>query len=178
LEIRNNSEIDLCFILPRSLRAELSKPYGVLFINENKLKQFLINKSNSRLITVGDVVTQTILKFHIKPFLAIVDGKTKRKLVKENFGQFEYIKVKNEPGLIRLSTIREIKDILVHNENDKILMVDGEEDLLVIPVVIYGNFGDIIIYGQPNAGVVVTLNNDFLKRRVLEIFKKFQVTSC
>jgi len=165
--------------MPGSLKDELSRPYGFLFTNNNSLIEFLHKKKNNRVITIGDVVTSTLESINIIPFLSIIDGKTKRyiqmKIIKENS-----IHVKNEKSLIRLSVMNLIQKIL----NDEIkmdknvILVDGEEDLLVIPVILFGKNNDIIIYGQPNAGAVLIINNLFVKLRVKQILEKFIVKKC
>ena len=165
--------------MPIFLKEELSRPYGFLFTNNNSLIEFLYKRKNSRIITVGDVVTSTLRSYNIIPFLSIIDGKTKRyiqmKIYEENI-----IKVKNERSLIRFSVMNLIQKIL-NDEiklNKNIILVDGEEDLLTIPVVLFGKNNDIIIYGQPNAGAVVIINNQFVKMRMKQVFEKFIVKKC
>ncbi|MFP3233587.1 MAG: DUF359 domain-containing protein [Sulfolobaceae archaeon] len=177
MEIRDYSQVDYCFILPQELRNQLAKPYGILFTNNAELLHFLKSRKNSRIITVGDVVTKTVLDLNLTPFLSLVDGKTRRKFNIEKRAVME--RVKNEAGLIRLSTISKIKELLeIDSDASKIVYVEGEEDLLVIPIIIYGKDGDIILYGQPYAGAVVLIIDDLIRRRVMEIFTKFRIVKC
>jgi uncharacterized protein (UPF0218 family) len=128
-------------------------------------------------MTVGDVVTKTVLDLNLTPFLSLVDGKTRRKFNIEKRTSME--RVKNEAGLIRLSAISKIKELLeIDSGTSKVVYVEGEEDLLVIPIVIYGKDGDIILYGQPYAGAVVLTIDDLIRRRVMEIFTKFRIVKC
>lgn len=155
----------------------MAKPYGILFTNNAELLHFLTSRKNSRIITVGDVVTKTVLDLNLTPFLSLVDGKTRRKFNIEKRSVME--KVKNEAGLIRLSAISKIKELLeIDSDASKVVYVEGEEDLLVIPIVIYGKDGDIILYGQPYAGAVVLIIDDLIRRRVMEIFTKFRIVKC
>jgi hypothetical protein len=174
LEVRDNNQIDYCFILPNELRQLLIKPYGFLFTNEDLLIRY-IKGINSRIISVGDVVTVTLFKHGIKPFLAFVDGKTKR-VIKISSDSYS-ITLLNEPGLIRLSAMSKIKELLSSNSHN-VVFVEGEEDLLVIPVILYSNNGDIIVYGQPNAGIVMIRNNALIKEYVEDLFKRFKVKKC
>jgi len=177
VEIRDYSQVDYCFILPQELRNQLAKPYGILFTNNAELLHFLKSRKNSRIITVGDVVTKTVLDLNLTPFLSLVDGKTRRKFSIEKRTGME--RVKNEAGLIRLSAISKIKELLeIDSDASKVVYVEGEEDLLVIPIVIYGKDGDIILYGQPYAGAVVLIIDDLIRRRVMEIFTKFSIVKC
>jgi len=174
LEVRDNNQIDYCFILPNELRQLLIKPYGFLFTNEDLLIRY-IKGVNSRIISVGDVVTVTLFKHGIKPFIAFVDGKTKR-VIKISSDSYS-ITLLNEPGLIRLSAMSKIKELLSSNSHN-VVFVEGEEDLLVIPVILYSNNGDIIVYGQPNAGIVMIRNNALIKEYVEDLFKRFKVKKC
>uniref|UniRef100_A0A0F2LQ04 GTP-dependent dephospho-CoA kinase n=1 Tax=Candidatus Aramenus sulfurataquae TaxID=1326980 RepID=A0A0F2LQ04_9CREN len=174
MEIRNKPEVDLCFEVPRELRKELSRPYGILFTKVVSLLNFLEGKR--RVITIGDVVTETLLENDFSPFIAVVDGKTKRTIstgqkVKPSFF------VKNEPGLLRLESIKLVERLL-NSETPSVLFVDGEEDLFVIPFVIYGRLDDVIVYGQPNAGAVALEVTEAMKWRVEDIFKRFTVKKC
>ena len=79
MEVRNNNKIDLCFTFDNyQLRKELARPYGILFVNNKLFLNFLSNTFNSRIITIGDYVTNFLESNGIFPFLEIVDGKTKR----------------------------------------------------------------------------------------------------
>ncbi|AWR97165.1 DUF359 domain-containing protein [Acidianus sulfidivorans JP7] len=178
MEIRDKSQIneDICYILPKSVRNELSRPYGILFSSTIDLINFVTNFK--RIIAVGDVVTKNLFDHGIVPFLTIVDGKTKRKKYM-TLKAINSISITNEAGLIRLSSIKILEKILKSDANNStFIMVDGEEDLLVIPVVIYGRDGDIVVYGQPNAGAVVLEITDIMKWRVKDIFSKFEVKKC
>ena len=162
--------------MPDSIKKELTRPYGFLFTNNDIFINFILEKKNNRLITVGDVVTSTLYDRNIIPFLSIIDGKTKRQIKVKTVNE-NVIKVKNAKSTIRFSVMKIIKNLLDKNERATIL-VDGEEDLLVIPVVIFGRNNDIIVYGQPNAGAVVIINNHFVKIRVKQILEKFYVKKC
>ena len=63
-------------ILPDRLRDELKKPLGFLF-NEEELLNFL--KNEKYIVSIGDLVTNTLLINNIIPDFCIVDLKTKRK---------------------------------------------------------------------------------------------------
>lgn len=181
MEIRNKYQVkeDICYILPANSRQELSRPYGILFLSLDPLVDYLSNFS--RVISVGDVVTESLLSRNIIPYMSIIDGKTKRTISKSlNFATYKrIISIINEPALIRMSTMKLLKNLLEHNDNEKTLViVDGEEDLLVIPIVLYGKEGDIVIYGQPNAGVVALEVCELMKWRVKDLFSKFIVKKC
>ena len=47
-----------------------------------------------------------------------------------------------------------------------------------MPVVLYSADGDLIIYGQPNAGAVMIINNDLIRWRVKNILQKAKIINC
>ncbi|MEL9969412.1 MAG: GTP-dependent dephospho-CoA kinase family protein [Metallosphaera sp.] len=172
MEIRYKRQIDLCFKPTTKVRTELSRPYGILFSDNEKLIRY--TSKFERVITVGDVVTN-LVSLHMTPFLSIIDGKTKRnKTLDHRETEFRVI---NEPGILRLSVMSKIKSIM-ENSKPTSLFVDGEDDMMVIPVIMYGKDGDLIIYGQPNAGAVCLENWSGSRWRVRDILSKFTVEPC
>ena len=49
------------------------------------------------------------------------------------------------------------------------ITVNGEEDLLVIPVCIHGPDNAIIMYGQPNEGLVIARLTEDLRKKTKSI---------
>ena len=49
------------------------------------------------------------------------------------------------------------------------LTVDGEEDLLVLPVCLYAPENFVVMYGQPNEGLVIIKINHEIKEKVQKI---------
>ncbi|MGC9106224.1 MAG: GTP-dependent dephospho-CoA kinase family protein [Thermoprotei archaeon] len=176
MEVRDKGEVDVCFKLPLEIRKELSRPYGPLFVNVEAFFRFIKDKD---FVTVGDVVTETSFSLGLRPRLALIDGKTKRVISKEvkSVEGYEVISVRNEPGLVRASTIEVLKKLLDSGKRS-VVLVEGEEDLLVVPLVLYMNEGSYIVYGQPNAGIVVLEVNRFSKERVKVLFERFIPTRC
>lgn len=170
--------MDICFRLPQGLRKELARPYGFLFVNNEALFEFL-KRTKSNFYTVGDVVTSTVLERGLLPKIAIVDGKTKRviKTSMVDHSGFRILRVTNEPGLIRGTVLNVLRNALESNER-LILEVEGEEDLLVIPLVIFAKEGDLVLYGQPNAGAVVLEVNALSRLRVKALFENFEADTC
>ncbi|AAK40744.1 DUF359 domain-containing protein [Saccharolobus solfataricus] len=179
MEVRNNNKVNLCFSFD-NLRNELSRPYGILFIN-NKIFLEFISKSiqrGSRIITVGDYVSRVLEENGIVPFLEVIDGKTKRTITQNRaITRNKEYKVTNEAGKIRFEIFEIMENILKDREGG-VVFVDGEEDLLVIPVTLSANHGDIVIYGQPNAGAVVIIVNEMIRWRVRDILEKAIVKEC
>jgi uncharacterized protein (UPF0218 family) len=53
------------------------------------------------------------------------------------------------------------------------IMVDGEEDLAVIPLVIAAPESSVILYGQPNKGIVLRTIDDKAKAAAKELLRHF-----
>ncbi len=170
--------------LPSNQRKGLAKPFGKL-ISGNRIntineivaffkKKIELNKTvDLRLYCVGDIVTydflnDSFLRNYIK--ICFVDEKTKRLEQEEiKFSSTEifdkFIELKNPAGTIS-SEIWPILEYIL-NENLKVLItiVEGEEDLLVIPLIselsLAQNVKHYIFYGQPpittEEGLVVAL---------------------
>ncbi len=168
-------EFDKVLRLPESLRAELQRVHGRL-LRECELSKVL-KTENGILISVGDVVTYTLLKHGFSPKVAVVDYKTKRENIEleeiKNFGDIVYC-VRNPPGTITPEFAKRIKDAINHDGNVR-LEVDGEEDLGVIPAVIYAPVGGIVIYGMPDTGLVLLKVTDDDKKSALEIVRNMEV---
>jgi len=62
------------------------------------------------------------------------------------------------------------------NADDTVLVVvDGEEDLVPIPMHMMLPLDSHLIYGQPNEGVVVRISDETVKQRCREMFASFEV---
>ncbi|WP_423792031.1 GTP-dependent dephospho-CoA kinase family protein [Methanocaldococcus indicus] len=156
--------------LPNSLREELKKPFGDVYRD--------IPLLNGDIITVGDVVTKTLIEKNIIPKLAIIDFKTKRNIpikINHKFDKVYYIK--NPPGYISDEAIEKVKYLSNKSIKNYAIVVDGEEDLLTLIVIKYFPEGDYVLYGLPDEGVVVMKIDKNIKNKVDNILKKFEKVS-
>ena len=133
---------------------------------ENILKH---TSSASFIITVGDATTEKMLKFDIIPSLQIIDSQEKRsKREPPSAAKVESsISCDNPPGEISTQSIDAIKNAFKLKPPVRII-INGEEDLLVIPVCLYAPENSVVMYGQPNEGlVIVSINQDIRKKTQL-----------
>jgi uncharacterized protein (UPF0218 family) len=149
-------------VLPDDLRDELARPIGK-FVSAWALQKYL--EDAPKIITVGDVVTMTLLKMGIVPDVAVFDYKTQRA---EDYGSKERIsrmegqlvKVENPPAKITRELWRAVRDAL-DSEGKVKIEVSGEEDLAALPAIVNAPEGAQVIYGIPNKGMmVVDVNNE------------------
>ncbi len=140
------------FRVPEELRILFKKPFGELYKGKGIAPASRIKKElkNERVIIVGDVTLKNASDVGIKPSLAIVDLKTKRGEVKLKSNE---TMVRNPPGMITEELWDEIHR-KIDVDNAKII-VDGEEDLAVLPCVLEADWDTIILYGQPEEGIVL-----------------------
>ena len=143
--------------LPNSLRDQLKTPLGILLSlgqdNKENIQKYL--SDNSYIITVGDRTTEKMIEYGIIPSLQIIDGFEKRK--KREFpklGNAFELMIDNPAAEITLQSIEIIKKAFEMTPPIR-LTVNGEEDLLVLPVCIHAPKNSIVLYGQPNKGLVL-----------------------
>lgn len=141
-------------ILPEDLRDELKAPLGILLKETSKENISKHITPNSYLITVGDATTEKMLGFGLVPSLQIVDGYEKRGKRIPPYSSATKLHCDNPAAQITPQSITTIKQAFSSKPPIQIL-VNGEEDLLVIPVCIYAPENAIVLYGQPNEGLVI-----------------------
>lgn len=153
--------------LPQSLRQNLQQPFSPMIKNITPPKYFTI--------TVGDIATISLLNQKITPNLAIVDLKTKRQPI---FPHLEALGLKpglnaiNPPGLITTNLIHQLLTCLSRGQST--LLVHGEEDLAVLPAVLFSPLKTTIFYGQPDQGLVKILVTESTKKKALNLLQKFK----
>jgi len=158
--------------LPDDLRDQLKKPLGNLIRDndpnrENILKIFF---AESVIITVGDRTTENMLQFGLKPQIQIIDGLEKRnqRTVHTDDTINTNLSCRNPPGEITEESIQVIQKAF-SSEPPVRITVDGEEDLLVIPVCIHAPENSIVMYGQPNEGLVIVTITPDIRAKVQKI---------
>ena len=143
--------------LSDSLREQLKIPLGVLLpesqANKQNIQKFL--SDDSYVITVGDRTTEKMIDFNLIPSLQITDGQEKRKKREPpKIANAVELQVDNPASEITLPCIDLIKKAFDMKPPIRI-SVNGEEDLLVLPVCIYAPENSVVLYGQPNEGLVI-----------------------
>jgi pantetheine-phosphate adenylyltransferase len=163
--------------MPEGLRILLHKPFGKLITENIEMKDL-----NPNLIaTVGDVTTKHFLDSGIKPSVSIIDFVVERK---RKFSKIEELGFNGGEKIIPLvnsqSTISQniwhmLIQVVKHlpEKKPQIILVDGEEDLLVLPLILSLPLGFLIFYGQPGAGFVqveVTIQEKENARNIVSLF--------
>jgi len=120
-------------------------------------------------ITVGDATTEKMLSFGLTPSLQIVDALEKRNKRDLPVGTTETVLTCTNPAAeITEESISVIRKALSMAFPVRIV-VDGEEDLLVLPVAVYAPDNSVILYGQPNEGLVLVHLTEEVRNRAKSI---------
>ena len=153
--------------LPNSLRDQLKTPLGILLSlgqdNKENIQKYL--SDNSYIITVGDRKNKKMIEYGIIPSLQIIDGFEKRQ--KREFpklGNASELIIDNPAAEITLQSIEIIKKAFEMTPPIR-LTVNGEEDLLVLPVCIHAPENSVVLYGQPNKGLVLVEINTEIRNK-------------
>jgi uncharacterized protein (UPF0218 family) len=166
--------------LTNELRNELKKPQGLLIEGHIKktmlrLKELIEKEKPSIIISVGDVVSQNMIKFGLYMNVLIIDNKTMRKPIEPivvNTDQTFY--AKNFPGTITDEAWKTIKLAIKQKGQTKVI-IDGEEDLLTLVTVLCAPEDAFVIYGQPHEGIVVVKVKDEKRKEmshIIDLMKK------
>ncbi|HVF69692.1 MAG TPA: DUF359 domain-containing protein, partial [Xanthomonadales bacterium] len=116
--------------------------------------------------------------------ISIVDYKTRRVAIsdKEKKALAEISKIDNvmetdnSPGNIErraVGMIRKALDDFSETKRKQLIIVDGEEDLLVLPVVALSPLDSVVLYGQPDRGVVMIKVTEKKKKEVKYLLSRF-----
>ena len=158
--------------LPENLRDQLKIPLGDLIKEENVNKENILTKigSESIVITVGDRTTENMINLGIMPQIQIVDGLEKRnqRLVPKDDTINTNLSCKNPPGEITEESMQVIQKAFSCKLPVRII-VNGEEDLLVLSVCIFAPENSVVMYGQPNEGLVIVHITPEIRAKVQKI---------
>ena len=167
--------------LPEELRHELKRPFGNLIRNDEMDIDMIRGIVKDRfLITCGDETTKRIHEMGLMIDIAIIDYKTHREEYKERDKLMDIcdttITVNNPPATIT-EDLEEVLKTEIGNMGTRSVMieVDGEEDLAFIPCVLYSPTDrTVVMYGQPDEGLVVALVDEKIKTDVINIYDRME----
>ena len=158
--------------LPDDLRDQLKNPLGNLIKDNDPNKKNVLKKiyAESIIITVGDRTTENMAQLGLRPQIQIIDGLEKRNQlpVPADDAINTKLSCKNPPGEITEESMQVIQKAFSCEPPVRII-VDGEEDLLVIPVCIFAPENSVVMYGQPNEGLVIVHITPEIQAKVQKI---------
>jgi len=156
--------------LTNELRARLKFPLGELIKgtsdqNMRRLREAVEKEKPRRIVCVGDVVSKNATKAGIPVDVRVVDNKIMRKKAEPmELEAKRTIYVKNPPGILDLTAWQALSEAI--ERGDSLIVVDGEEDLLTLAAIVEAPDTSMVIYGQPEEGIVVVRVDDKKKREI------------
>ena len=154
--------------LPEQLRSELKKVWGVSIFGKEadvlrNYQNIVKQKDFKKIITVGDYCSAKLFS-HVKIF----DGKVERQKVEKTLAHI--LTCDNAAGTIQAGVWQVLQTAISKNQN---VFVNGEEDMLVIPVVLLSENGFAVVYGFPQKGICVIEVSDKIKKSFEDLMVKF-----
>ena len=182
--------------IPTSERHKFSQPLGKLIAGTreetiSEVEECIRNYKNAnfevRVYLVGDIVTKdflanNFLKLFVK--LCIIDEKTQRNQIIIKIEDYfeEVIEFENPEGGIKKESFTLLDEIITSNKRTLFKVINGEEDLLVLPLVLSiplnKTVKNLVFYGQPPItnskrqipeGIVMV----DVEKRIKKVVKKF-----
>jgi uncharacterized protein (UPF0218 family) len=140
-----------------------------------KLNELIEKKKPSMLISVGDAVSDSMIKHGFSLQVLIVDNKVMRGAIQPIAVDADQIlHLKNPPGTLAEEAWTVIREALRMKVRTKVL-VDGEEDLLTLVAVLCAPENSLVVYGQPHEGIVVVEVTEKTRekmRRIVDAMEK------
>ncbi len=163
-------------VLPDSMRSELTKPFGMVLADGNT-ESVIRGDHDALVISVGDKTTKRLVENGLVPTLVILDMQVERQPYiwdKEMWDRLPKDKKEyaSGPGYISMAVDKEMKTWAIQKAK-RLLVIDGEEDLLVLPSIVHAPVGAIVYYGQPGVGMVRVVVTKKKKEMVRALLTRF-----
>lgn len=158
-------------ILPENLRSELQKPWGEV------LKEIPQNINGTQAVVVGDAAAQKFNEKKIGQFLSIVDFLIHREIKFHELSELGFDgqnvkKIKNSHGELTPELMQAVVEAF-SKKTKAVILIDGEDDLAVLPVLLIAPLGFSVFYGQPNEGLVRVDVTEEIKEKAYTLVGKF-----
>lgn len=167
------------YILTPELRDELKRPQGLLIRGDFKevtesIARIIEETKPRKIITVGDIISKSLLDKGLRVDIFIVDNKSMRRPIEPiNHKADKILSLSNPAGTISEDSWRVIGEAMGFRGSVGII-VNGEEDLLAIVAVLLAPEDSIVIYGQPGEGAVMIKVNRESKERMRSIIERME----
>lgn len=138
----------------------MKAPLGQLLAGEPSktvlhLKKILRLKKPLMFAVVGDFTSENILNAGLKPDIIVLDYRIMRRDVEPlDHGERRALRTPNARGTVDAEAWTALAEAVTLKSQTAVI-VEGEEDLLVLPLISLMPLGSVIVYGQPLEGMVV-----------------------
>lgn len=173
-----NQEIDAegKLTMPEGMRQELAEPFGTV-LKDGNTESIIRGDHEAIVVSVGDKTTKRLVENGLIPTLVILDMQVERQPYMWEKELWDKLPKKQEeftsgPGYISSSVARALIS-WAKKPTSMLYVIDGEEDLLVLPVICDAPNGTVVYYGQPNVGMVRVVVSDAAKKRAAAFLQQF-----
>ena len=161
-------------VLPESLRLTLQQPWAEV------LDEVPEKIDGTKAVAIGDITVQKFNQKNVGQFLSIVDFFVQRQVKFHELSELglsdkNVLKVTNPHGTIAPELFQVVQEAF-GNEDKKTILVKGEEDLAVLPVMLVAPLGFSVFYGQPNQGLIKIEVTEENKEKAYQIVSKFKIS--
>ncbi|MBI4973025.1 pantetheine-phosphate adenylyltransferase [Candidatus Roizmanbacteria bacterium] len=176
--------------LPISLRSTLREPLGNVFTGRLSEKKSVVKRivdtiqkaKPSMTFAIGDIIAGSLWESGFSPSITVIDYKSRREALREisnfKFQISNFRRYRNRAGTIEVSAVRRLKTLcnnFLRENTPQSLIIEGEEDLMVLPAILVAPLGSIVLYGQYNLGVIAVSVTEEKKEGVLKIVSRFNL---
>lgn len=138
-------------------REKLREPRGKVVEGEELIEE-LEKNDYRRIIAVGDRVSHDIEKSDLEADITVVDGRTQRESLEdektEDITAERTFDAENPAGEITGEALKAVRKASALRCKTKVV-VDGEEDLLGLPALLFAPEGSVVVYGLWEEGAVL-----------------------
>ena len=174
-----NYKLQTCLKMPESLRPILQKPLGRVFKNIKSLLHYINIMKWTMIVAVGDIIVDSLLKEGIDPDVKIIDFRSRRRTLPKRTDLIRTDPIRsvpNQQGTINLKTAEIIKEkinLALYRKKKSWIVIEGEEDLLALPAILFAPFNSLVLYGHWQLGIIAVEVDEKMKEKVRKIIEKF-----
>ncbi len=156
--------------LTPALRTRLKKPLGGLVKDASEVPEAEV------LVAVGDTASDSLIRAGKRPTLVVYDASTQRRRigVSEAIAAYDAkpVTVANPAGELRREVFEVFREALRGGRTK--VFVEGEEDLTTLAAVREAPLGAVVVYGQPDVGLVVVRIDGKIKGEVESMLEEME----
>ncbi len=163
-----------------TLRARLAKPFGEV-LDFNDVAGRIRSARPSLLAAVGDQTIMHLLDAGLTPDIGIFDLLCQRKEVPPEWKKKLEAAARREGGAVRAFNAPGTVNALMEDSVRDCLgigsgwvEINGEDDLASLVVMAYARIGSVLLYGQPNAGMVWVEIDEKKQKEARELLKEIK----
>ncbi len=173
--------------MSEKIKLQLKAPLGELIPDREVTKAAILaritkSKYPTILVSIGDRSTERLNEFSVPHSLEIIDRIEERKSRTEipfSASVEKILYAKNEAGTISSQALTSLASALAQIEEDPAipirLQIEGEEDLLTLPVLAFFPPETVILYGQPSQGLVIVHARGEPRKRAWDILAELGI---